>query len=78
MVWYLLTNSYFCLTLVPYACTQRYDFKNEVELYELNVDIGEKNDVSQTYPAYARLAIKFMDEAHKPGPHCGYLPPDPN
>ena len=56
----------------------RYDSKEEVELYDLVNDIGETTDVSGDHPDEVKLAVQYMDEAHVPGPHCGYEPPHPN
>ncbi len=49
-----------------------------VELYNLNSDLGENHDVSLANYDIVEQAIQYMDEAHKPGPYCGYIPPNPN
>lgn len=49
-----------------------------MELYDLGNDVGETKDVSAEYPDVVQLAVQYMDEAHIPGPHCGYRPPHPN
>ncbi len=56
----------------------RYDFSDAVELYDLRTDLGEEHDVSLTHYDDVQQAIEYMDEAHKSGPYCGYLPPDHN
>lgn len=56
----------------------RYDLKDMVELYDLGNDVGETTDVSAAHPEVVELAVQYMDEAHVPGPHCGYRPPHPN
>lgn len=55
-----------------------YDFQKEVELYDLVNDVGENTDVSADNPDAVKLAVQYMDEAHIPGPRCGYRPPHPN
>ena len=60
------------------ACIGRYDFQETVELYDLANDVGETTDVSPGHPDIVKLAVQYMDEAHVPGPHCGYRPPHPN
>lgn len=55
----------------------RYNF-TVVELYDLGNDEGETTDVSAAHPDVVQLAVQYMDEAHVPGPYCGYIPPHPN
>ena len=49
-----------------------------MELYDLVNDVGETTDVSGDSPDVVRLAVEYMEDAHSPGPDCGYLPPHPN
>ena len=49
-----------------------------MELYDLANDVGETEDVSAENPNVVMLAVQYMDEAHVPGPGCGYVPPHPN
>lgn len=65
-------------TIVTSHCSCRYDLKDVVELYDLSKDVGETTDVSADHPDMVKQAVEYMDEAHIPGPHCGYLPPHPN
>ena len=49
-----------------------------MELYDLVNDLSETTDVSGDHPEEVKLAVQYMDEAHVPGPPCGYIPPHPN
>ena len=75
-----MTSYFYCIShgqmLVHYHF--RYNFSAAVELYDLVNDIGETTDVSGDSPEVVELAVQYMDEAHTPGPHCGYRPPHPN
>ena len=55
-----------------------YNFNVSVELYDLVNDLSEQNDVASDRSDLVELAVQYMDEAHVPGPKCGYIPPHPN
>ncbi len=40
----------------------------KVQLYDLNADVGEKNDVAAAQPALVKRAVALMEQAHVPDP----------
>ena len=56
--------------LDTHTLPHRYDRKEDVELYDLSKDIGEQSDVSHLNPSIVQQAVKYMDDAHVPGPKC--------
>ncbi|MDC3225097.1 N-acetylgalactosamine-6-sulfatase, partial [Mariniblastus sp.] len=44
-------------------------FNGDIELYNLDEDLGESKDVSQDYPVVARRLEQLMNSAHLPNPN---------
>jgi len=46
----------------------KHGFEAPIELYHLDKDIGEENNVAAEHPELVEKARKMMDEAHEPSP----------
>ena len=44
-------------------------FTGDVQLFNVEQDIGEQNNVAQAHPEKVAMATKFLDEAHTPSPN---------
>lgn len=42
-----------------------------MELYDLDIDLSETNDISSNNPDIVKMAIDYMDDAHVQGHYCG-------
>lgn len=57
-------------TTTIFAC--RYNSNNTTtELYDLDKDISEANDISSDNPDVVKMAINYMNTAHVQGHYCG-------
>lgn len=50
------------------------DQSDEVELYDLSVDVGEQNDVASDHPQHIERALKLFAKAHTPSPRWKFKP----
>jgi len=53
----------------PWKAIRKPMFEGSVELYNLDDDLGETNDLAKRHPEKVQQALHYLEEAHEPDPN---------